>query len=562
VIRLLNSLSIGRKLTLAFVGVFVIGAAAAGVGLAMLATIQKTGGETKDSMAAAATLEETLEAFVAQQAAMRGLLLSGAPGFVETYRSEVASFDAAVQRAERALAGDEQIAIELTAIAEIAAGWQRDVAERQIALMREQLTIDEARALEVSGVSEEAYEQIGALYDSIMAFKADELDVRSAAEASAFSTAYAVLIAGGVISLAAALGFGVLAHRTMSKPLAEMAGLMRRLAEGDTAVAVPDAERQDEIGAMAKALRIFKDNAVKTQEMTAKAKAEAEERAARAEKLRGLTEGFSADIGAALKEVTAAAQALAGTSDRLTGTAQDASSRAATVASASQQASHNVETVAAASEELGASIQEISRQVVRQRELAGEAAHDAQASDAEVRRLADSAQKIGEVVGLITAIAEQTNLLALNATIEAARAGEAGKGFAVVASEVKNLASQTAKATEQIAKDVEAIQSQTDATVHAIKTIGQRIGSIGEIATAVASAVEEQSAATGEISRNVQEAAAGSRNVTETIGGVTATAEEVDRSSGELAAASRGLNDQAAALERFVARFVDDVRAA
>ncbi len=560
--KVFDNLPIARKLALAFAGVFMIGVAASGIGLTQLATIQESSQATERTLATRGHIDELLDAFVAQQSAMRGLLLSGAPAYVDDYRAAVDSYAGAYDRARAGLSARPARLDELEAINQEVADWQTRVAARQIELMREPLTTDEARALEVSGVSVEAMARVRGLYDELVAAQQTLLERRAAAERAAFSTAYLVLILGGLLSLAAAVGFGLLLLRSLSRPISAMTGVMARLAEGDTAVEVPSVGRGDEVGAMASAVQVFKDNALRNAEMAEAARREEAQRAARATRLGELTEGFSRDVGTILEQVTGAARQVAGTSEGLSGTAQDTTGRATAVASASEQASHNVETVASASEELGASIEEISRQVMTQRELASEAASDAKSSDEEVRRLAESAQKIGDVVRLITDIAEQTNLLALNATIEAARAGDAGKGFAVVAGEVKSLATQTARATEQIAKDVEAIQAQTSNTVQAIEVISGRIGSISEIATAVASAVEEQSAATKEISRNVQEAAAGARDVTSNIAGVTEMAGAVDRSSNELAEASQSLTSQAEELESFVTRFIADVRAA
>ncbi len=558
----LDNLPIARKLAIAFAGVFLIGAVAAGIGLGQMSAIQESTSATRATLDQRNKLEALREAFIEQQGAVRGLLLSGSQRFVEDYDAAVERYGLAYGLARSALAKDVQELQALKTLNEEVAAWQNQVARRQIELMREPLTIDEARAIEAAGASTAAMDRVQAIYEGILQAKDAEVGLRGAEEGAAFSTAFAVLLAGAGLSLVAAVGFGLLLMRSLSRPIAAMTAAMGRLAEGDTAVEVPSVGRGDEVGAMAAAVQVFKDNAIRNAELAAAAQREEAERAARTERLRALTEGFSRDIGTVLEQVTGAARQLEGTSSDLTATARDTSGRAAAVASASEQASNNVQTVASASEELGASIEEISRQVVSQRELASAAAEDAKSSDAEVRRLAESAQKIGDVVNLITDIAEQTNLLALNATIEAARAGEAGKGFAVVASEVKNLASQTAKATEQIAQDVQAIQAQTTATVSAIEVIGQRIGSITEIATAVASAVEEQASATKEISRNVQEAAAGAQDVTGNIAGVTDATGGLDRSASELADASKVLTGQADELQRFVSRFVDDVRAA
>ncbi|WP_421707198.1 methyl-accepting chemotaxis protein [Algihabitans sp.] len=558
----LDNLPIVRKLTLAFAGMFLIGVLASGVGLLQMSEIQESSQATRKTIETRGHLEDLREAFIEQQGAIRALLLSGEQAYVADYDASVERYGLAYGVARESLDGQTDILKQMANLNGEVTAWQNDVASRQIRLMREPLTIDEARALEASGLSAAAMQRVQAIYLDLLEGKRIEVESRAAREKAAFATAFAVLIAGAVLSLVAAVGFGLLLVRSLSRPISAMTQAMSRLADGDTSVQVPSVGRGDEVGAMAAAVQVFKDNAIRNAELAATAEKDAAERAARADRLSEATEGFSRDIGAVLEQVTGAARQLQGTSGSLTATAQETSERASSVASSSERASQNVETVAAASEELGASIQEITRQVKQQRELAGEAAEDAKASDAEVRRLAESAQKIGEVVGLITDIAEQTNLLALNATIEAARAGEAGKGFAVVASEVKSLASQTAKATEQISKDIEAIQSQTSATVNSIDVIGQRIGSITEIATAVATAVEEQAAATQEISRNVQSAASGARDVNENISGVTEAASGLDRSSSELADASQVLTTQSEELQRFVTRFVEDVRAA
>ena len=558
----LDNLPIVRKLTLAFAGMFLIGVLASGVGLLQMSEIQESSQATRKTIETRGHLEDLREAFIEQQGAIRALLLSGEQAYVADYDASVERYGLAYGVARESLDGQTGVLEQMADLNGEVAAWQNDVATRQIRLMREPLTIDEARALEASGLSAAAMQRVQAIYLDLLEGKRVEVESRAAREKAAFATAFAVLIAGAVLSLVAAVGFGLLLVRSLSRPISAMTQAMSRLADGDTSVQVPSVGRGDEVGAMAAAVQVFKDNAIRNAELAATAEKDAAERAARADRLSEATEGFSRDIGAVLEQVTGAARQLQGTSGSLTSTAQETSERASSVASSSERASQNVETVAAASEELGASIQEITRQVKQQRELAGEAAEDAKASDAEVRRLAESAQKIGEVVGLITDIAEQTNLLALNATIEAARAGEAGKGFAVVASEVKSLASQTAKATEQISKDIEAIQSQTSATVNSIDVIGQRIGSITEIATAVATAVEEQAAATQEISRNVQSAASGARDVNENISGVTEAASGLDRSSSELADASQVLTTQSEELQRFVTRFVEDVRAA
>ena len=282
----------------------------------------------------------------------------------------------------------------------------------------------------------------------------------------------------------------------------------------------------------------------------------------RAEALETLAQQFEQTIKGVVDGVAAASAEVLSTAQNMSTIAGQTRDQASSVEVTSQQAMENVETVAAASEELTTSIEEIGRQVTDSSRISGEAMEKARRSNSEVEGLTGAARKIDEVVNLIQEIAEQTNLLALNATIEAARAGEAGKGFAVVASEVKLLASQTAQATDQIANQVAEIQMATDAAAGAIRQIVGIIESVGEISTGISSAVEQQSAATGEISRNIQEAAVGTRGVSDKIGGVTQAAGQAGDASTQMLEASKGLDRQSERLREAVEAFLGSIRAA
>jgi methyl-accepting chemotaxis protein len=298
------------------------------------------------------------------------------------------------------------------------------------------------------------------------------------------------------------------------EPIIKMTGIMQRLAGGELESEIPSLGRKDEIGAMAKALQVFKDNAQRVRVMeTEKAqlakKAEADRNAA----MRNVADGFERAVGNIIKTVATASSDIEAAAGSLTKTAETTQALSATVAAASQRSSSNVQSAAAASEEMASSVSEIGRQVHLSQTIAQTAVQQAEKTNAQIAELSQSASRIGEVVKMITGVAEQTNLLALNATIEAARAGEAGRGFAVVASEVKALAAQTAKATEEITAQIIQMQSATEQSVAAIKDIGNTIVQVSEISSTIAAAVEEQGAATQEIARNVQEAAEGSTQV-------------------------------------------------
>ncbi|WP_183178044.1 methyl-accepting chemotaxis protein [Azospirillum sp. OGB3] len=380
-------------------------------------------------------------------------------------------------------------------------------------------------------------------------------------EATYGSSKTLLIVAISVVTLLGAV-MGLLIIAGVSKPIQQLTGVMNRLAGRELTVAVDGAQRKDELGAMARAVQVFKDGLIEADRLAAAQAAEQASKLRRSEAVERLVNRFGDSSAASLRTVAAAASELDATAHSMTSMAERTNIQATAVQAAAEQTSANVQTVASATEEMASSIREIATQVSRSSEIAGQAVEQATRTNETVRGLVEAAQKIGEVVSLITNIASQTNLLALNATIEAARAGEAGKGFAVVAGEVKHLASQTAKATDEIAAQIAAIQGATDGAVRDISAIGGIIGQINEISTTIAAAIEEQGAATNEISRNVQEAATGTHQVSGSITEVTLAAGETGAAAGQVMSASGELARQSETLRKEIESFLAEIKAA
>ena len=387
-----------------------------------------------------------------------------------------------------------------------------------------------------------------------------EVGPRTTAKISAVSNqTLAIGVAALLIGAIAAL----LLSRTISSSIRRAVTQMTQLASGNNDIDISGTERSDEIGDMARALLVFKENGeekvrLEARQAEAAQRSEAEKRSA----MNAMADDFEASVNEVVEALSGAASDLVDLSQTMNATISRAGERSTAVSAASEQAAGNVETVATASEEMTASLAEVSQRVAESASMANDAAQSAGQTSDTVGKLATSAQTIGDVISMINDIAAQTNLLALNATIEAARAGEAGRGFAVVASEVKSLATQTATATDEISAQITGMQTDTDAVVQAIQEIGGMISDLNDTSSSIAVAVEEQHSATQEIARNTQQAADGTREVNANIADVSLSVQETGTAAREVLSASNQLAGEADKLRQRVADFLDGVRAA
>ncbi len=422
---------------------------------------------------------------------------------------------------------------------------------------------DEKAIALFKGDSRTAFDETGKLLERLIEINREagrQEREHATADYNATIWQVSVVVAVGLLLALGAMAFSFFA---VSRPIEGITRSMSVLAKGDTATPIPYGDRGNEIGAMAQAVQVFKDNMIRTRELEAEAEAaKVKADADRKRAMNDMADQFERAVGGIVRTVSDAASELQTAAQSLSSSSAQTTQQSTVVAAASEEAAVNVRTVAAAAEELSGSVREISRQVSESASMAHKAVQEAQQTNAQVSGLSAGAQKIGAIVDLINDIASKTNLLALNATIEAARAGEAGRGFAVVAQEVKALAEQTSKATAEITGHIGAVQSSTDQAATAILGIGKRIDEINHIASTIAAAVEEQGAATEEIARNVDQAAQGTVEVTRNISGVNQAAESSSASAEQVLSSATELASQSEKLRAEMQKFLETVRAA
>ncbi|ETR76292.1 chemotaxis protein [Afipia sp. P52-10] len=407
-----------------------------------------------------------------------------------------------------------------------------------------------------------------------MGLKADEVlrklidlnnagaDTAGQEAAAGFAFGFKLTLALLTLAMAGGLCAALYIVRDVNRGISSIISPMRALGQGDLSAEVPHQGEKTEIGQMADALQVFKTALIAKKAADEAAAVEAEAKIQRAHRVDGITREFEAMIGTMVGSLSSASTELEAAANTLTSTAETTQHLSGSAAEASRDVSDNVQSVAAASEEITSSVNEISRQVQESSRVAQEAVQQAQKTDDSITELSQAAARIGNVVKLITAVAEQTNLLALNATIEAARAGEAGRGFAVVASEVKALAAQTAKATEEIGTQIAGMQNATETSVTAIREIGKTIATISEISSTIAAAVEEQGAATKEIARNMQQASQLSTQVATNVTDVSKGAGETGSASAQVLSSAQSLSRESNQLRMEVDKFLEAMRAA
>ena len=506
-------------------------------------------------------LDQLREAILSQRNSVLYLLVASDRSVLKQYQAAKGTYAELMATLKSAASDNKQQSDLLGQLDTKFQNWSKELADKQISLMDHYLTVNEARAIEFSGEPALLMTEIDAVAAKLEAIDDKLLAEATENQASALIRVDVASWVSGILMLLIAVGAGMFLARSIAKPVSKMTGAMLELAEGNKAIDIPAQGQKDEIGDMAGAVQVFKDNMIKADRLAEEQRQEEAARAERTKRLEALCADFDTRASTAVKAVASASTEMQASSESMSATAEETTRQSAAVAAASEQASANVQTVASAAEELSSSISEIARQVGQASHIASGAVREAEQTNAKIQGLAEAANKIGEVVALITDIADQTNLLALNATIEAARAGDAGKGFAVVASEVKNLANQTAKATDEIGTQISGIQTATKEAVAAIESITKTISEIDEVASGIASAVEEQGAATQEIARNVEQAAAGTQEVSSNIAGVSQAANDTGAAAGEIRSAAGELSQQSEILRSEVDEFLTKVKA-
>jgi methyl-accepting chemotaxis protein len=559
--NIVNNTRISNKLIAAFATLVFIIACLAGV---TFVELEKARGSVEDTTRInkiALDIEALRQQVSNQQAAVRGLLLSGNRQYITDYETAKAAYGSLLELLQTRLTVPEAKDLINTASSLIST-WQSDIVTRQINLMRNPLTVDEARVLEANGYGERMLRKANADLTNLNELASKLVDGNEVIVGETLDLTLAVLMIGTMVALLFAAAAWFILSRAIATPINGMSTFMGSLAEGRYDEPTASQERLDEIGQMAKSVEFFRLRLIENREMEQHAVKENEEKAVRAKRIEEMTSEFDRASTQLVSSVAEGSTELKKVATSMSQIAERTEEMSVSVAAAAEEAAANVETVASATEEINSSLSEIASQVSRATDVAQSAVAAAGQTSQVINGLRQQSDSIGDVIKLINEIAEQTNLLALNATIEAARAGEAGKGFAVVASEVKGLATQTAKATEEISAQIDSVRAESENAVGAIDHISTVIQQMDEITGAIAAAVEEQSAATQEIARNVAEASRGTADVTKNIVEVKTGASETGGASRNVLTAADELSRHAERMRETVQGFIAGISAA
>lgn len=511
-----------------------------------------------------ALLDQAIIGMVNQETGLRAFLLAGEDNFLEPYHLGATQFEAAISEL-RTKTSDNPRATRLSdEIMQLGISWRNDHAERAIRLMRNPMTREQGRAMEIDGAGKIQMDGIRELITGFHDMEAGLLDERAVSLRSSLNFATLTSWVGLVSAILFAIGGSLLLSRDITRPLANVKSVMEKLAGGDRQVDVPSQSRSDELGEVARAVEVFRaeleradKQRVESEELQEKARQEARESF-----IDNVLVDFERSVEKSLVELVTMSTSMETSASTLIDGASSVVGVVGETSDAADLAGESAQTVAGAAEEISASVSEINLQMSESATRSRQAVEAANDSTQQVSVLADTAAEIGKIVDIIRDIAEQTNLLALNATIESARAGEAGKGFAVVASEVKALAEQTAGATNEIETHIDALQAVTSVATQSMDVIASSITSVDEVCASIACSIEQQGAATSQIAASAQDAAGASKSVTTAIDKVSEFTNSTKNTAGQVVDNAQALARQAKSVQVGISEFLAKVKEA